>query len=79
MREVLQGGVQKLEQHPDHQEDVPTRPEVTDLLEKAHKLLQLKEAGNRSVPCCIEGLSRSYAIAHMCLQPAALCQAMLYA
>ncbi|DBA87393.1 TPA: hypothetical protein ACH3X1_004435 [Trebouxia sp. C0004] len=49
MREVLQGGVQKLEQHPDHQEDVPTRPEVTELLEKAQKLLQLKEAGNRAV------------------------------
>ncbi|KAL0022774.1 hypothetical protein WJX79_003861 [Trebouxia sp. C0005] len=49
MREVLQGGMQKLEQHPDHREDVPTRPEVTDLLEKAQKLLQLKEAGNRAV------------------------------
>ena len=49
MQEVLQSGVQKLEQHPDHQEDVPTRPELTDLLEKAQKLLQLKDAGNKYV------------------------------
>ena len=68
MRELLQGGVQKLEQHPDHQEDVPTRPELTDLLAKAHKLLQLKEAGNRWVSCCSEGLSQ--ANAYVCLQPA---------
>jgi len=49
MQELLQGGVQKLEQHPDHQEDVPTRPELTGLLANAHKLLQLKEAGNKWV------------------------------
>ncbi|KAL0051715.1 hypothetical protein WJX82_000922 [Trebouxia sp. C0006] len=49
MQELLQGGVQKLEQHPDHQEDVPTRPELTGLLANAHKLLQLKEAGNKAV------------------------------
>ena len=60
MQELLQGGMQKLEQHPDHQEDVPTRPELTDLLANAHKLLQLKEAGNRWVSCCLEGLSHSY-------------------
>ncbi len=69
MQEVLQDGVQKLEQHPDHQEDVPTGPEVTDLLEKAQKLLQLKDAGNKWVPCCIKRLN-SYGSAYVCLQPA---------
>ncbi len=47
MLEVLQGGMQKLEQHPDHQQDVPTRTELADLLEKAQQLLQLKDEGNK--------------------------------
>ena len=47
MQELLRGGLQKLEQHPDHQEDVPTRAELTELLGQADKLLQLKEEGNK--------------------------------
>ena len=70
MREVLQGGVQKLEQHPDHQEDVPTRPEVTDLLEKAHKLLQLKEAGNRSVGSMLHRGTQSFSCDCTCVSTA---------
>ena len=47
MQGLLQAGLQKLEQHPDHTEDVPNRAELTGLLDKAQRLLQLKEAGNR--------------------------------
>ena len=47
MQELLRGGLQKLKQHPDHQEDVPNRPELTELLDQADKLLQLKEEGNK--------------------------------
>ena len=47
MRDVMQAGIQKLAQHPDHQEDVPSQAELADLLDKAQKLLQLKDKGNK--------------------------------
>ena len=47
MQDLLQEGMQKLEQHPDHQEDVPDQQQVAQLSKTAQKLLQLKEAGNR--------------------------------
>ena len=47
MQCLLQEGMQKLDQHPDHQEDVPDRQQVADLSNTAQKLLQLKEAGNK--------------------------------
>ena len=48
MQGLLQEGLSKLEQHPDHQEDVPDQQQVAELSKTAQKLLQLKEAGNRS-------------------------------
>ena len=47
MQRLLQGGIQKLEQQPDHEEDVPIKADLLGLIDKAQKLLQLKEAGNR--------------------------------
>ena len=47
MLEVLQEGAQKLEQHPVHQENVPSSSELSQLSQNAQKLLQLKEAGNK--------------------------------
>ena len=50
MQGLLQEGLLKLEQHPDHQEDVPDQQQVAELSKTAQKLLQLKEAGNRYDP-----------------------------
>ena len=47
MQQVLQGGLQKLEQHPTHDEEVPDAVQVASLMTSAQKLLQLKEAGNK--------------------------------
>ena len=47
MQVFLQGGIQKLEQQPEHEEDVPTKADLVGLVDKASRLLQLKEAGNR--------------------------------
>lgn len=47
MQSWLQEGIQKLEQHSNHEEDVPDRQQLEALSNTAQKLLQLKEAGNR--------------------------------
>lgn len=47
MQGLLQEGMLKLEQHPNHQEDVPDQQQVAQLSSTAQKLLQLKETGNR--------------------------------
>ncbi|KAL3152969.1 hypothetical protein ABBQ38_011999 [Trebouxia sp. C0009 RCD-2024] len=49
MQSWLQEGIQKLEQHSNHEEDVPDRQQLEALSNTAQKLLQLKEAGNRAV------------------------------
>ena len=67
MQGLLQAGLQKLEQQPDHEENVPNRAELTGLLEKAQRLLQLKEAGNRySGVICRLCLCDKYSVLHMC-------------
>ena len=49
MQGGLQEGVKSLEQHPEHEEDVPDKAQLADLIKTAHRLLQLKEAGNKYV------------------------------
>lgn len=56
MQGLLQEGMHKLEQQPDHQEDVPDQQQVAQLSSSAQKLLQLKEAGNRyDTLACAQG------------------------
>lgn len=47
MQGVLQQGLQSLEQRAEHEEDVPDKGQVAELIKTADKLLQLKEAGNK--------------------------------